>query len=240
MSAQQLQYQRVKEYIVQGIESGRWREGEMIPSENELAQHFSLSRMTANRAVKELEADGWLDRVAGKGTFVAEAKSLQSVLSIGGIDEEIRNRGNRYSNRVIHLKKVCARQAIAGEMQVPHGSEIFSSLVLHLENEIPVQLENRYVNPSIAPKYLEQDFTKITSHEYLTKLSPLTRGEHTISAAMPSGRARQSLKMEEGEPCLEIWRRTWVGKTVATVAKLTHPGSRYKLVTEHHAAGRHS
>src|SRR5438874_10924414 len=67
-------YLQVKDFILERIAGGALRAGERVPSENELTRTLTVSRMTANRALRELAADGVLVRVAGVGTFVAEQR----------------------------------------------------------------------------------------------------------------------------------------------------------------------
>lgn len=238
MNQPTLQYQRIKTFIVDGIDDGQWKVGARLPSENELASEFSLSRMTVNRALKELEADGVVERVQGKGTFVAPPRPLRSVLKIQGIDDEIRARGNEYRCRVLHLKSVAigkhprgATRHLVEALGIRPGASLFTSTVLHLENEQPIQLEQRWVKPAIWPDYLEQDFTLATPHQYLMAKSPFSRGQHTIEACLPTVKVRNWLQMSESEACLLIHRQTWVGSEPASYVKLYHPGSRFQLTT---------
>src|SRR4029078_10938541 len=89
-------YAKVKEHILEHIRSGAWTPGTRVPSENELVEHFSISRMTANRALRELSADGFLSRVPGVGTFVKEPPARSSLLELRNIAEEIAQRGHRH------------------------------------------------------------------------------------------------------------------------------------------------
>ena len=59
------------------------------------------------------------------------------------------------------------------------------SLIVHFEDDQPLQLENRYVLPSFARDYLKQDFTRRTPYEYLMSLGPLDEVEHLVQALMP-------------------------------------------------------
>jgi GntR family histidine utilization transcriptional repressor len=106
---------------------------------------------------------------------------------------------------------------------------VFHSRVLHFENGEPVQIEERHVNPVLAPEYARQDFTTITPNQYLMAAAPLQRVEYRIEAAIPSDDTRRSLAMKEHEPCLLLHRRTWSRDAVASVANLWHPGDRYQF-----------
>ncbi len=231
MPAPPLQYERIKRFIQDGIDAGDWESGTRIPSENQLAEQFSLSRMTVNRAIKELEADGVVERVQGKGTFVAPPRPLKSVLQIQGIDAEIRSRGNQYSCRVLSLKATTTNEELSERLQLARGAKVWASSIVHLENGSPLQLEQRWVKPSIWKDYLEQDFTRQTPHSFLMGQSPFTSGQHTIEARIPGARVRKVLEMQADEACLLIHRRTWVGEVVASYVQLFHPGSRFQITT---------
>jgi GntR family histidine utilization transcriptional repressor len=68
-------YEQLKEHVLQNIRSGAWRAGERVPSEHDLVREFKVSRMTANRALRELMRSGVLARIAGVGTFVGDFKA---------------------------------------------------------------------------------------------------------------------------------------------------------------------
>ncbi len=225
----QPQYQKIKQYILDRIDTGLWTTGQKTVSENALATQFRVSRMTANRALKELTSEGFLTRVAGVGTFVAEQIPQSPLFEIKNIADEIRARGHHYSATLQLLRSEKAAAEIARELEIPTGARVFHSIVVHHENEIPVQLEDRYVSVTSAPHYIEQDFERITPNEYLMKTAPLSEAEHIIEAILPDRQAQKLLNINATEPCILLHRRTWSGATIASSARLIHPGSRYRL-----------
>ena len=222
-------YLQVKQYILDRISGGLLRAGERVPSENELVRELEVARMTANRALRELAADGVLVRVAGVGTFVAEQRVHAHPLEVRNIADEIRSRGHDYEAKVVVLDSVSASGDLSERCGVTAGARLDHSLLIHFEGGIPLQVEDRYVNPTIVPGYLRNDFTRTTPHEFLMQAAPLQRAEHTVRALIPDGRIRRMLKLDASDACLLIRRRTWAGGRIATVADLYHPGSRYEL-----------
>lgn len=222
-------YQKVKDHILGYIGSGAWPSGHRVPSENELVKLLGVSRMTVNRAMRELSDEGLLTRVAGVGTFVADRTAHANPLEVHNIASEIRSRGSEYSVQVLKLEAVDAKGDVAQNFHAAHGAKVFHSLMVHCENGVPVQLEDRYVNPAVAPDYLGVDFTKTTAHQYLIEVAPLQEAEHILRAVMPTAQVRRLLKMPEGEPCLLLQRRTWSGGQVATVSRFHYPASRYEF-----------
>ena len=222
-------YLQVKQYILERIAGGSLRTGERVPSENELVRELDVARMTANRALRELAADGVLVRVAGVGTFVAEQRVHSHPLEVRNIADEIRTRGHEYEAKVVALESVSATAEIGERCGVTAGARLDHSVVIHFEGGVPLQVEDRYVNPTVVQGYLRNDFTRLTPHEFLMRAAPLQRAEHTVRALIPDNRIRRMLKLDPADACLLIRRRTWAGGRIATVADLYHPGSRYEL-----------
>jgi len=222
-------YARIKRHVVAKIESGAWPVTGKVASENQLAAQFSVARMTARRAVSELVQEGWLVRSQGLGTFVADRKPTLSMLEVRNIAEEIASRGHRYSNRTLKLEPVQATEAIAMYLGLNAGLTVFHSIIVHIDDDVPVQVEERYVNPAVAAAYLEQDFSRETPNAYLSRVAPIEAVEHVIEAMLATSQMARWLRVTPREPCLKINRRTWSRGQVASYARLTHPGSRYRL-----------
>ncbi len=222
-------YKKIKAHILERIASGEWQPAQRVPSENELVREFNVSRMTTNRALRELTDEGYLERIAGVGTFVADLKAQSHPLEVHNIAEEIRARGHDHSAEVLKLEETVADTDIARQMNIADGAPVFHSVILHKEQNIPIQLEDRYVNRALAPEYGDQDYSRITPYDYLMEIAPLQKAEHVVKAILPPDDIRRELHMTAREPALLIKRRTWTRGQVASSALLYHPGSRYEL-----------
>ncbi|SDP64331.1 histidine utilization repressor [Phyllobacterium sp. OV277] len=222
-------YANVKRMILGRIHSGEWPPEHRVPSENELVAGLGVSKMTANRALRELANEGELVRIRGVGSFVAARKGHSTLFEVRNIADEIVERGHTHSAAVIRLAREKASCAVAEALNLSSGATVFHSLIVHSENGVPVQIEDRFVNPAAAPDYLSQDFTALTPNAYLSANAPLSGSEHIVEAAMPSARERKLLGILRKEPCLAIRRRTWSGKSVVSLVHLVYPGNRYRL-----------
>jgi GntR family histidine utilization transcriptional repressor len=223
-------YVQLKEHVLQNIRSGEWREGARVPSEHELVRKFKVSRMTANRALRELMRSGVLARVAGVGTFVGDLKAAGHPLQIRNIAQEIRDRGHRHRALPVMLERIVPAQNVRNRLGITaRARHVFHSLIVHFENDVALQLEDRYVNPLVAPGYLAVDFTAVTPYEYLMEVAPLQRVEHVVRAVQPAARIRGLLKLRPHEPALLIERVTWSRAVPASFALSYHPGSRFEL-----------
>ncbi|WP_350998346.1 histidine utilization repressor [Shewanella sp. TB7-MNA-CIBAN-0143] len=225
----QAKFAQIKQFILSRIETGEWQENDRVPSENQLTELFACSRMTARRALTELVESGVLERTQGVGTFVAGLKSQSSLLAIRNIADEIKDRGHGYSVNQLELRQIEASTTVANALGLELGSPVFYSVLVHCEQGLPLQVEERYVNPLLVPDYLQQDFSSHTPHEYLSAVAPLTEAKHTVEAIMANELLQQRLAIAATEPCLQILRRTWSRQGVVSFARLVHPGSKFKL-----------
>jgi GntR family histidine utilization transcriptional repressor len=231
-------YAQVKDHILGNIRSGAWAPGRRVPSENELVESFRISRMTANRALRELTAEGFLARVPGVGTFVREAPALSSLVELRDIAGEIAQRGHRYSARLIAKASKDCNPALAEEFEDRTLTRLHHLVMVHEENGVPVQLEDRYVNPLVVPDFLERDFTTTTPTAVLLAATPVNELEHTVEACLPTAEQQRLLGITPLEPCLALHRRSWSQGRVATVVTLTYPASRYALYSRHRTTAR--
>ena len=228
-STTQAPYARVKNHLKAGLASGQWVPGDQMPSEAELVQQFAVSRMTVGRALRELQAEGLVTRVQGVGSFAAHLSRVSSTLTIHDLHDEIVSRGHTHQAHVVLARAEKAGAGLAAQLGVPKGSLVFHTLIVHNENGVPLQCEDRYVNPACAPDYLEADFTKTTPTQYLLGVAPLWEAQYAIEAAVPTAQEAQLLGIGVQDPCLIVVRRTINRGVPITLARLVHPGTRYQI-----------
>lgn len=223
-------YQRAKDFVLDKVHAGHWKPGDLIASENQLVQALGMSRMTVNRALRELAEEGRLVRVNGVGTFVAEPKPQSNLMRISNIGDEIIARGHRYECRMLHMGREAASLPVAAAMGLATGASVFHLLCVHLEEGVPVQLEDRYVNPDLVPQLLAQAFgAQLQPASYLLQVIRPDEMEHIVEAGHPSDEEARLLQMETDEACLVLLRRTWNAERAVTYVRLVHPSSRYRL-----------
>ena len=228
--ARTLPYAAVKASLKQRIAQGGWQPGARLPSERELVQQFSCARMTVHRALRELEAEGLIERRQGSGSFVAELHPISNLLRVRDIADEIAERGHVHSTRVCGLSQDAADAPLAAAMRLAVGTPVFRAQLVHLENGVPVQFEDRHVNPALAPDLLAHDFTRVTPSFVLFEHAPLTEAEQVVEATLATPALARLLEVAVGSALLMVSRRTVSQGSVASVARLYHPGARYRLV----------
>lgn len=222
-------FQTIKDYLLKEIQAGTWKEGDAIPSEAALAQQFAVSRMTVNRAVRELTSEQILNRIQGSGTYVAQQKYQATLVAIKSIADEIRSRGHEHRSELHELIEVEANELLAQQFQVQPGHILFHSVIVHFENDIAIQVEDRWVNSILAQDYLTQDFISKTPNEYLMAVAPLQGVDYSIEAVIPPKTIADMLHISSKESCLVLHRKTRSQNQIATIVTMWHPGNRYQF-----------
>lgn len=229
-------YQQVKDFVARQIQDGSLRPGDRLPSEHDLVAKFGMSRMTVNRALRELAEQGRIVRIAGVGSFVSEQKPQSTLLRIANLASEIRQRGHDYRCQMIVVERVTASLEVAAALNMRTGDSVFHSVCVHYEDDVAIQLEDRYVNPQTAPEFVQQDFSKQQPSEYLVRNVPFDEIEHVVDAVLPTPEQALRLQMDPMQPCLLLTRRTWTRGVPVTLVRCLHP-SRYRLGSRYRSDG---
>jgi GntR family histidine utilization transcriptional repressor len=220
--------QKIKTYVLDRLESGEWQAGERIPSEADLCALFDASRMTVNRAVRELTEIGVLRRHQGRGTYVADPVATAPLFEIRSVKDEIKQRGQRHGCRVLCAKRVAMTESDVRRTGLEPGDQYFLKAV-HFADGEPLQIEERYVSMTAAPGFIFQDFGAVTASEYLLQHVPYTDVIHTVQAIAACDEAGALLGLPIAAPCLRLTRKTLFDDRVITHVELTHPGTKFSL-----------
>lgn len=227
------QFALIKQYLRGRIESGDWPVGARTPSENQLAAMFSVSRMTARRAVQELADEGLLTRAPGSGSFVAQPEVSRPQIEILDPLIRVQHKGT-YSNRLLALESFDASETIANLLKLDAGTRLYRLSLVHLDADKPVQWQQWHINPSLAPALPKQTFNKITPQAYLDWLCPCTSREHQLEAVLPSPTQRRELALtQDGTAvCMQLTQRCWSQQQVQSLSVSLYPAGVFKLGSE--------
>ncbi|WP_186336030.1 histidine utilization repressor [Komagataeibacter melaceti] len=222
-------YEQVKAFIIERIDCGEWEVGHRLPSEHELVEKLGVSRMTIHRALRELTADGIVRRAQGVGTFVAQPAKHVELLEIRDIVDDIVASGHQHRAEVIAAETIRADSDLAIAFEQRASTRLFRTLIVHYEDDLPLQLEERFVSPQFAPDYLEQDFTTTNPHRHLYGIAGPEEIEHVVFAVTPPPDICSLLQLKKPEACLQLVRRTWVEGRVVMKGIFTYSGNRYSF-----------
>jgi GntR family histidine utilization transcriptional repressor len=223
-------YQRVKRYITERIVSGELGPGARVPSEKDLVERLAVSRMTVNRALRELTQEGAVIRIQGVGSFVSERKPKASILEVHEIGDTIAAAGGTHVRRLVEKRAERAAGRIAALMETPPGAPILYAAIAHFNGDAPMQLERRFARADFAPDFLSMDFERDSAFAHFQQIAPETDHEHVVEADRPDPLERSALGLGPDHPVLRIRRRTWIGDRIVTLSSFTHPHETYRVV----------
>jgi GntR family histidine utilization transcriptional repressor len=220
------QFAVIKQYLEQQINTQQWAPGRRIPTEQSLADTFSVSRMTARRAVQELADKGVLNRTQGSGTYVADKP--KSVLNIPIKDVVATAKAeNAHRHKIISADAVQANSDIAKLMGLQTDTLVFQLTVVHFNGDSPIQWQKIWVNRAAAPALLKQKLDKVDPNDYLDWLCPPQKTEFQVRAVRPTASQRLQLMLSDQDSlsCMQLSRRHWSADTVCSFSLMLHPAN---------------
>ena len=245
-------YQRIKNAILDNIHSGKWQAGKAISTEMALAKEFEVSRMTVNRALKELSEERVLERRQGSGTFVAQQQFNHTFVEVRNIAQDLKSANRDYQAQVVSKRAITANMlddelrrkfdietaetsAHIKNNDVANSADatvLYEVKIIHFADGQPIQFEERWVDAQKVPEFIEQDFSVVNTSDYLIAKSPLERGSYTIRALAAPEEIANFLKIAPQSPTLVLRRQTYSAGQVVTFVKMWHAGDRYQFSGE--------
>jgi len=217
---------QVREYVrnlIQGAEPGS-----PAPSERELVHHFGVARMTVRQALDALVAEGLLERVPGRGTFVARAK-IDVQVRLSSYTEEMGRRGMKPDSRTLLARMESAGPGVARALEIEEGDKVVHWQRLRLADGTPMCLEDAYLADSLVPRFLDQPLPASLYQELHRRDLMPTWGEDSVDAALARREEADLLGITEGTPVLRIARRAFAGNIAVEVSRSTYRADRFTL-----------
>ena len=217
---------KVREYVRKLIDGAD--PGSPAPSERELVQQFGVARMTVRQALDALVSEGLLQRVPGRGTFVAETRAdLPGRLC--SYTEEMVRRGMVPGSRTMLARMEAAGPGVARALEIDQGDNVVHWQRLRLADGKPMAIEDAYLAERIVPRFLDEPLPD-SLYDALRRLDLLpTWGEDSIESAAAGPDEAAILAVEEGEPVLRVARRAFAGNVAVEVSRSTYRADRFTL-----------
>ncbi len=145
-------YYQLLQIIKEGIESGQWKPGETIPTENEMMEKYDISRSTVRQAVLALVNEGYLKREKSKGTIVTSQTGRTRF--IGGLisfTEEMNQKNIPHTSRILDQKVIPAEAEIAARLRIKPGEMVYYLKRIRFVNEQPFLVDEHFIPYSLCP-----------------------------------------------------------------------------------------
>lgn len=222
-----MKYIQVRDYL-KGLVSHELSVGDAIPSERLLCERFGVSRMTVRQAVDALVVDGVLERIQGKGTYVARPKvDLQMRLTSFG--EEMHRRGMEPSSRLLTAEVQSASPDVADALDLQPGEQVYYLHRVRKADGEPMAIEQTWVPAALVPGFFEPLPPASIYGELARRGLKSEWGEDTVDAGEAAPEEAELLGIKKGKAVLRIARRTFSGHVATDYSRCAYRADRYTL-----------
>lgn len=224
-------WQAIQAGFMQRITEREWAPGDLIPSESELASELGCSRVTVNRALRDLAERGLLDRKRKAGTRVVENPERKATFAIPVIRLEVEASGAVYQHQLLELKSKAITAAVAQRMSLELGNKPLYLRALHMADDQPFAFEERWINSEAVPELQPEVLQEMSANEWLVNNAPFTRGDLCLGAQQADANIAKLMQCQLGDALLVIERSTWSHKQCITFVRLLYaPGYQVRTV----------
>jgi len=201
--------------------------GSPAPSERELVHRFGVARMTVRQAMDALVAEGLLERIPGRGTFVAPPRRAASRLT--SYTEDMARRGMLAESQTLLARREQAGPGVARALNVTEGDAVIHWRRLRRADAVPMCIEDAYLNEILIPGFLQSGMpTSLYDALGARGLRP-TWAEDSINADTASEEEARLLEVEPGAAVLRHSRRALAGEKVVEVSRSVYRSDRFTL-----------
>ena len=229
-------YYQLEEIIKDLIEKGELKPGDSLPAEREYAEQFQISRMTVRQALNELVNDGYLYRVKGKGTFVAERKPKieQALQGLTSFTEDMKARGMKPGSQLLQFEIIQATSLIANQLGIQEYGPVYEMKRIRLADNVPMALETNYISTNFI-KGLTEKIVNQSLYSYIEKQLNLKidYASQVIESSVANELEAEYLNILPGAPIMLIQRNTFLKDgTPVEFVKSTYRADRYKFMIQ--------
>ena len=220
-----LKHVQVREYVRTLVTGSA--PGSPAPSERELVHRFGVARMTVRQAMDALVAEGLLERIPGRGTFVARPRRPSTRLL--SYTEEMARRGLLAESQTLLARREQAGPGVARALQISEGDAVIHWRRLRRADASPMCIEDAYLNEVLLPGFLQTGMpTSLYAALEARGLRP-TWAEDSVNADVAGDEEAALLETAPGAPVLRHSRRALVGEKVVEVSRTVYRADRYTM-----------
>ncbi|BAB04633.1 GntR family transcriptional regulator [Halalkalibacterium halodurans] len=196
----------VKNELVNAIQQGVYPVKSQLPTEAELCQMYDVSRTTIRNALQQLVIDGYVERIQGKGTFVASRRVKQTLSATeGNYSEQLRLQGKKPKIQVIDLTVVPSDELLSAMLEIDENEPVHRLERIRYADDAPLQYEISYL-PWRKTTWLTKEGCEHSLYQLLQShpdLSLAKTKEH-LHIVLADEEVAEKLSISIGDPCIQI------------------------------------
>jgi GntR family transcriptional regulator len=219
----QLKHVQVREYVRELVAGAS--PGAPAPSERELVQRFGVARMTVRQAIDALVAEGLLERIPGRGTFVAEPVRPPS--GVTSFTEDMRRRGLLAEAQTLIARREKAGPGVARALNLTNGDPVLHWKRLRRADGIVMCIEDAYLTEVLLPGFLQSGMPASLYAALERRGLRPTWAEDSVSADLATEDEAELLEIAPGDAVLRVARRALHRQRPIEVSRSVYPGTRF-------------
>ena len=199
---------QIYQILRNNILSKQLEKGHKLPTEEELCKAYNVSRSTVRAAFHELEKEGLIGRVRGKGTFVTDGKLKRKMDSVYSFTHQMNASGKKPSSKVLEFKQIEADERLSGIFQKSMGERLYLIERIRYADDVPLLVEKTYIPVNLCPELLPEELKNQSLYDLLINKGhtiPYIAEELYESVIMPP-EICESLECSEGSAGFYIER----------------------------------
>lgn len=222
-------YSQLMDIIIEKIEASM-KENDQIPSERDICEEYDVSRSTVRQAITELEREGYIYKVHGKGTFVSPKKLSQDLLGFYSFTEEMKKLGRKPMSKVLKFEVICACSKVSRKIRVEEGELVYKFTRLRIADTIPMLLETSYVPYNRFPGIIKENLENEALYDIFKNRFDvnITMAEETFQAVLTNEEEAKNLQIEKESPSLKIERFTYENQAIIEYTVSIARGDKFK------------
>lgn len=199
--------------------------GDKLPRDEDIAVELGCARTTVHRAMQDLVLAGLVERKRKGGTHVRADPVARATFDLPITRREVEQRGAKYDYQLISRAIEETPLAIISRFGIRKAASMLHVKALHLADNHPYILEDRWIDTTSTPDILTVDLTRESANEWLVRHKPYSRIEVRFSAMNAQGEIAGHLATSVGSALFVIERTTWIGPaSITTVQAIAAPG----------------
>ncbi|MBT2215987.1 UTRA domain-containing protein [Virgibacillus dakarensis] len=222
------------EELIKKIEAQQYTEHEKLPSERELCAIYDLSRITVRQALQELEREGYIYKLHGKGTFVAPKSYNQDLVKLYSFTEEMRQMGKRPTTQVLSFQEMAVDERLAGKMGLAPLDEVYQVVRLRLADNEPLMYETSYLPKKTFPNLTEAEFNKRPMYDIFLDdyQMGVTKAIERFSATSVRQKEAEHLRIVTNQPAMLIKRFAYHNESLIEYTISVARGDKFDYTVE--------
>lgn len=199
-------YDQLRQLIIDGIARDGLQPGDPLPGEHRLCERYGISRTVVRQALAQLEHEGLVERVKGKGTFVSRPRTSESLVhTLVGLYDDVEQRGGHVHSDVLRHERTEADDDVAAALELPVGAAVVVlERLRHVDGE-PWSLSITWMPDDVGAPTLGADLTEASLYRLLgTHGVVATHGVRSAEATVATHEQAQRLGVSTGSALLRL------------------------------------